>query len=625
MSSTNPASESERSAGGTSFEDLLGHVREQRGFDFTGYKRASLERRIERRMKVVGTDTYENYLDRLLTQPEELTALLDAVLINVTSFFRDPDAWDYLRDELLPPMLERRAGQPIRVWSAGCASGEEAYTVAIVLAELIGVDGVRDRVKVYATDVDEDALAHARQASYARADLDGLPASLRETYFEQAGERWVVRKELRRAVIFGRNDLVQDAPISHVDLLVCRNTLMYFTAETQRQVLHRMHFALRPDGVLFLGKAEMLLSHAASFRPIELKRRFFRTIAIEARQRRASVPASAQSVELGDPSRIERAALLSSRSAQLGLDATRRVAFVNHRAMNLLGLTERDVGRPIQDLELSYRPAELRSHIDEALALRHATWLRGVEMVQGSAGTFWYDIQLAPLSDETGSDLGLTITFEDVTPYRLLQLELEHANRELESASQELQSTVEELETTNEELQSTNEELETTNEELQSTNEELETMNEELQSTNDEVHETNEALRERQEEVHRLNRFTTSVLGSMNSGVAVVDQQMRILAWNARAEDLWGVRSDEAVGALLMDLDIGLPLERLRSPVREQLVEEPPGPRSMVLEAVNRRGRTLRVRVTLTDVRDQGEPTSTAMLVMEVVEVMEKD
>jgi two-component system, chemotaxis family, CheB/CheR fusion protein len=604
-------------------EPLLRHIKEQRGFDFTGYKRASLARRVTRRMDAVGMTSYEEYLDYLILHPDEFTQLFNTILINVTGFFRDVDAWDYLRDEVLSPMLQRSDGRPIRVWSAGCASGEEAYTLAMTFAELLGIDEFRERVKIYATDVDDEALAFARQASYDERAVEAVPPDLREKYFEAVGNRFVFRKELRRSVIFGRNDLVQDAPISHVDVLACRNTLMYFNAETQAQILNRMHFALRPDGVLFLGKAEMLLSHSAYFRAVELKRRFFKKIPVENRERRVVVPVdtsgsgSEDELERG---RLLQSALMSSAAAQLVLDTDSRLSMSNHRAMHLFGLSHRDIGRPIQDLEISYRPVELRTHIEEAQRQRRPLWLREVEFVRGGSEPLSLDIQVVPLADEIGNSLGVTILFNDVTQYRQLQRELQYTNRQLETAYEELQSTNEELETTNEELQSTVEELETTNEELQSTNEELETMNEELQSMNDELQLSNESLRDRQEEVDRLNQFMGSVLSSMNSGVAVVDSDMRLLAWNARAEDLWGVRTDEALNEHLMNLDIGLPVEQLRQPIRSQLADPDLEPQAVLLPAVNRRGRKVQVRVTLTHIRDRGESTPAAMLVMDVLD-----
>jgi two-component system CheB/CheR fusion protein len=604
-----------------SFESLLVYLKEERGFDFTGYKRASLERRVRRRMEALSIESYEDYRDYLLMHPDEFTGLFNTILINVTSFFRDLDAWEYLSEHLVPDLLRRREGQPLRAWSAGCASGEEAYTLAMVFAERLGIDEFRARVKIYATDVDEEALTHGRHAAYTARDLTAVPEELREKYFEPTGSRFVFRKELRRSVIFGRNDLVQDAPISHVDVLTCRNTLMYFNAETQAQVLNRMHFALRPDGLLFLGKAEMLLSHTSYFRPVELKRRFFQKAPANPRDPRLVVPRNGERPTDGedfDGEPLRHATLMQSPAAQIALDQEGRLAVCNNRAIHLFGLSPRDVGRPIQDLELSYRPVELRAHLDEAMHQRRAIWVRDVTMERGVGEQLFLDVQLIPLSSDTGEPLGVTVIFNDVTQARQLQNDLQYANRQLETAYEELQSTNEELETTNEELQSTVEELETTNEELQSTNEELETMNEELQSMNDELQFSNEALRDRQDEVDRLNDFMSSVLGSMNSGVAVVDGDLKVLAWNARAEDLWGVRAEEAVGAHLLNLDIGLPLDSLRQAIRAQLGDSPPDPTSVTLEAVNRRGRSVEVKVTLTHLVGRGAGSRAAMLVMDV-------
>jgi len=604
------------------FEALLTFLKEERGFDFTGYKRASVNRRVQRRMEELGLSDFEEFHDYLLVHPQEFTALFNTILINVTGFFRDPDAWTYLQETVLPSILSKRDGQPIRAWSAGCASGEEAYTLAMVLAELLGPEEFASRVKIYATDVDDEALATARQGSYTERDVQVVPEQLRDKYFDRQGQRYVFRKELRRSVIFGRNDLVQDAPISHVDVLVCRNTLMYFNAQTQSQILQRMHFGLRPDGVLFLGKAEMLLTHSALFRPLEIKRRFFLKVPA-ARDRRAVLPRTALDLGDGDPHRTaeaRNAALMSAPQAQIVLDTEGRLLLSTSRAAYLFGISLRDMGRPIQDLEVSYRPIELRTHIKQASQERSEVWVRDVTWARGSAEPLSFDIQVTPLSDDSGTLLGTSVVFNDVTRYRQLQKELEFANRQLETAYEELQSTNEELETTNEELQSTVEELETTNEELQSTNEELETMNEELQSMNDELQVSNEAQREQQGHFYRMNRFMSSVLDSMQCGVAVVDPELRIVTWNAGAEELWGVRSDEADGARLFDLDIGLPLVELRDVLSRQLASPDGRHEVVIIDAVNRRGRSLSVRVTISALRATDESSRGAMLLMDVLE-----
>ena len=198
------------------------------------------------------------------------------LLINVTEFFRDPASWEHLRDAVLPELLAAKAAdEPVRVWSAGCASGQEAYTTAMVFAELMGVEAFRERVKIYATDIDEDALNQARLATYNAKETESVPRELRERYFERADQRLAFRKDLRRTVIFGRNNLVADAPISRLDLLICRNTLMYFNAETQARILRHFHFALHDGGVLMLGKSEMMISHRDLFAPDDLKKRIF--------------------------------------------------------------------------------------------------------------------------------------------------------------------------------------------------------------------------------------------------------------------------------------------------------------------------------------------------------------
>jgi two-component system CheB/CheR fusion protein len=608
------------------FEEPLVFLKDQRGFDFTGYKRASLMRRVARRMSLVGARSFDEYQDFLAVHPEEFTALFNTILINVTGFFRDRDAWAYLERDLLPDMLADRADVPVRAWSAGCASGEEAYSLAMVFAEVLGAEEFRERVKIYATDIDEEALALARQATYTDREIQGVPLQLREKYFEPVGRRFSFRKDLRRSVIFGRNDLVTDAPISHVDVLACRNTLMYFNAAVQSEILQRMNFALRPDGVLFLGRAEMLLSHSALFRPLEVKRRFFKKAVADLPDRRPTLLTTPphEVAEQRELARLRDAAFMSAAAAQIVLDQDGELAFCNSRAGYLFGLTQRDLHRRIQDLEVSYRPIELRAHLDEATAERRPVWVRDVAWVRGPNDAISLDVQVVPLSDESGNALGTTVIFNDVTRYRQLQHELEFSNRQLETAYEELQSTNEELETTNEELQSTVEELETTNEELQSTNEELETMNEELQSMNDELHMSNTALRERQDEVDRLNEFMNSILGSLRTGVAVVDRDLRIRAWNATAEDLWGIRHEEAQGEHLFNLDIGLPLEGLRPVLRRQFGgdgTDPETPETLRLDAVNRRGRPVVVQVTVRRLTSDGaaQPPG-AILVMDVVE-----
>jgi two-component system CheB/CheR fusion protein len=606
------------------FEALLGYLKRNRGFDFSGYKPMSLMRRIRRRMQVVGIENYSDYLDHLEVHPDEFVHLFNTILINVTGFFRDQGAWNYVSQEVLPRLLVGKIpAEPLRIWSAGCASGEEAYSLAMLLAEAMGIVSFRERVKIYATDVDEEALTRARYASYTPREAQGVPAELLERYFEGGSGRYLFNRELRRNVIFGRHDLLQDAPISRIDLLVCRNTLMYFNADAQSRILARFHFALNDIGTLFLGKAEMLLTHGSTFTPLDLKRRVFAKVPKINLRDRLLMMAQAGSEDavnhLVSHVRLRDSAFDEGPVAQVVIDAGGYMVLANERARRLFGLTPRDQGRPIQDLELSYRPVSLRPGIDRASAEGRPISLGEVELPYGSGPSYCLEVHVSPLMDASTNVLGALISFDDITRYKRLQEELKHSNEELETAYEELQSTNEELETMNEELQSTIEELETTNEELQSTNEELETMNEELQSTNEELQTINEELRRRSVELNRTNSFLASILASLRGAVAVVDQELQVLIWNHKAEDLWGLRVEEALGRHLLNLDIGLPVERLSRSLRECLSGESQHAEG-VLEATNRRGRTIQCRVTETPLVGAPGQIDGVILLMEEVE-----
>jgi two-component system CheB/CheR fusion protein len=578
------------------FEALLQYLKQSRGFDFTGYKRASLQRRVDKRMRAVDVPEYGQYVEYLEVHPREFIELFNTILINVTGFYRDASTWTYLRDEVLPTHLSQLdPNAPIRAWSAGCASGEEAYSLAIMLAETLGINAFRQRVKIYGTDVDDDALQTARQATYTDRELAGLSPELRGKYFEDGGGRYTFRSDLRRSVIFGRIDILHDAPISRLELLTCRNTLMYLNAETQAQVLARFHFALNSNAILVLGKAETLLSHSALFEPIDRRRRVFRKVqAAVAHQRDGDRSPGGGGDGLGES--LTAAAVDASPLSMLLVDREGFLVRTNEHARQAFGLNIRDHGRPFQDLEVSYRPIELRTPIEQALTERRSVTLRGAEWLVRSS-THVLDVEVSPLSVE-GEVRGVVVVFVDVTQQRELEEQLRHTNQELEHAYEEVQSTNEELETTNEELQSTIEELETTNEELQSTNEELETMNEELQSTNDELHTVNEEVRIRGDEVDELNRFLSAILTSFGGGVIVVGFDRRVRLWNTRAEDLWGLREAEVRGVDFMELDSGLPVKEVGPPLDACLAREIDSAEFSV-DAINRRGRHIRCQVSV--------------------------
>jgi two-component system, chemotaxis family, CheB/CheR fusion protein len=301
--------------------------------------------------------------------------------------------------------------------------------------------------------------------------------------------------------------------------------------------------------------------------------------------------------------RVRSAALEASPEAQIVVDAGGYLMLANERARALFRLSVDDLARPFQDLEISYRPLELRSKIQQVYAERRPSQLDEVEWPTPSGEVAHLQVQVVPLIDEHQTLLGASISFTDVTRSRRYKEELEHANQGLEDAYAELQSTVEELETTNEELQSTVEELETTNEELQSTNEELETMNEEMQATNEELQTINDELGQRTTELNQLNAFLESIWAGLQGAVAVLDADLRVLVWNHGSEELWGVRQEEVLGQHFLNLDIGLPVDQVRPALRAAMSDEN-GTRSTVIQATNRRGRTVTCRVTCTPLLD---------------------
>jgi two-component system CheB/CheR fusion protein len=297
------------------------------------------------------------------------------------------------------------------------------------------------------------------------------------------------------------------------------------------------------------------------------------------------------------------------------VDAAGNVTMINERARALFDLRSTDVGRPLRDLPLSFRPVELRSLIEKVEAERRPVMVKEIEMRGHAADVHWLDLSVAPIM-QGDAMIGTVITYTDVSGYRRLQREVEQSQQELETAYEELQSTNEELETTNEELQSTVEELETTNEELQSTNEELETMNEELQSTNEELQTMNDELRQRGDDLNSANAFLESVLTSLKGGVVVVDRELKVLAWNEQAEQLWGLREGEVNGKHLLNLDIGLPVDRLKPALRNCFSGEGNGQR-LVLDAVNRRGKSIRCEVQCSPLLGPDEEIRGAIVIME--------
>ncbi|MEW6497784.1 MAG: CheR family methyltransferase [Cyanobacteriota bacterium] len=395
------------------FEALLDYLKCRRGCDLTGYKRSTLMRRFQHRMQEVGIENYGDYLHYLQRYDQEWVTLFNTITINVTAFFRDRDAWDYLANQIIPQIINsKQPHEQIRVWSAGCASGQELYTLAILLAQALGIKQYLQRVQIFATDIDEDALNRSRRATYSDLEVAAIPPNLLEKYFEQTEQGYVFNAELLRRIIFGRHNLAKDAPMSKIDLLTCRNTLMYFNTEMQASILVRFHFALKPNGFLFLGNAETIVTHRQIFTPVNFKHRVFAKglklslddhlqIIPQTRKKKAVDPLATQI-------HIWQAAFDMSPFAQLVVDLNACLVMANAQANALFGLTNSDLGRSFQDLALG-RLISSHTDIHQLFDKRCPVSLKYVEWAT-SQDTTYLDIHITPISAPSGSLLGASLT-----------------------------------------------------------------------------------------------------------------------------------------------------------------------------------------------------------------------
>jgi two-component system, chemotaxis family, CheB/CheR fusion protein len=552
-----------------SLRELLQELAEERKFDLRGYKLTSVERRFRHRMFQLKITDYSSYSDYIRRNPAEINDLLNTVLINTTQFFRDPQGWELLRTEILPKLTATlKPGDSFRAWSAGCASGEEPYSLAILLREHFGQQARDYDLKVYATDVDEDALDVARRGDYSTDKLRYVPRHWRENYFYPADKTARVGRDIRRMVIFGCSNLAIDAPISHLHLLLCRNVLIYFDSPLQRQTLTRLHFALEPAGVLMLGKSESQLIGNTLFSVLNPKWRIFQRREVDNRERarelRFVAPRQVDPVAKAprqDDSLIKlchNALLQTLEPSVILVDPGGVVISENQASRRLWGRgNESIVGKPLKDTPIAERCPELLERLEAVRKPPHEP-SRFEFSITGDEGERDVALTVKPVNEQDGKHVATLIYAEDITPRKKLQ----HTIHELQATGQELQATNRELETTNEELQATNEELETTSEELQSTNEELETTNEELQALNEELGTTNEELEVRSKEVDELNARYSETLERMPWPLLLVSENGKVQFWNTAATRMFGLEAKSIIGLQLSQVPVS---EKLRS------------------------------------------------------------
>ena len=606
--------------------ELLLHVSTHTNIDFRNYKSSTILRRISRRMAVTHVANFKEYFDFLRSHPDEITELVKAFLIKVTGFFRDPDAFDFLKSSVLPELIERarQNGRILRVWSAGCATGEEAYSMALLIADQLGPDFPEWSVKIFATDVASDAISFARRGLYPDNVLDDLPADYRERFFERVDHSYRISKLLRETVIFGQQDISRGVPFPRIDLVVCRNLLIYLQPELQQTVLDLFAYSLHySHGYLFLGKAETARPTKASFELVNKKWKIYRCLGgpfafptqqhahhtapipngrRETRHRNSGVvPVSYDSTvadtEIVQLRRVNETMLRYLTSGVVIIDRTYRILTINASARRLLAIRDLAYDQDFLHSVKGMPYQDVRAAIDLAFREHTTTTLKGIELDQSSVGNGRYmDLTITVMQVEPGAPELAVITAVDTTDSvqikkRLEAVQREQAelvgelsaankrfsdmNKELQDANEELQAANEELMLTQEELQATNEEFEATNEELQATNEELETNNEELQATNEELQTTNDELTARTIELHHLTRenseeqfLLSELLERFPYYVMVVNVgDLTIQAVNPGYTGLLGKR--DVVGQPLTEFFNGSDIEKLISVLGE--------------------------------------------------------
>jgi two-component system CheB/CheR fusion protein len=525
----------------------------QVGHDFSGYKEKTFMRRVRRRMQVQQIEQLDSYLERLRADPDEVGMLFRDLLIGVTSFFRDPESFATLEREVIPRLFaDKGTNDTVRVWVPGCATGEEVYSLAILMREYMQSLRVHPKVQLFATDIDETALGVARSGRYPASLLDKVSPQRLKQFFTGDDVSYVVNKDLRDLCIFSLHSVIRDPPFSRIDLISCRNLLIYFGVHFQSHVLPVFHYALRPRGYLLLGTSENVSQHTDLFSPVDRKTRLFQrrdTIAAPLQFRlfapidRSSRPAGESRNDIGTAANLRRA--VDARVLDHYVTphvVINREGDVLHYSARTGKYLEAAPGLPNRQLIAMARRGlrlDLRNAMRKAMEARRPVTRHGIA-VEIDDRVQRIDLTVEPLGDNDADPLFLVLFADVGAPFTVsgeagLQASgdktTERLDQELRELRERLQATVEEYETAVEELKSSNEELQSMNEEFQSTNEELETSKEELQSVNEELQTVNAELNGKIDEVDRAHNDLRNVFESTQIPTIFLDNHLVIRSY----------------------------------------------------------------------------------------------
>lgn len=574
-------------AAATTLKKLLMRVKQHTRIDFGGYKEGTLWRRIERRMASRHVANLDDYLALVEADPQELDHLCKDILISVTAFFRDPEAFAGLHAALRGILQGKQPGDEIRIWVAGCATGEEAYTIAILIADILGPNLPHFRIQIFATDIDLNALAAARRGAYTESAVAELEPGLVARHFIKIGNRYEVSRTLRDMVVIARQDIVLDPPFLRLDMVSCRNVLIYLQNELQAKVLATFHYGLRPGGYLFLGKSEGIFQQENLFDVTDKAMRLYRRRPGETR----IVPPYFRLPEPRETTAV-RAAKSDSEQRLLDAAVARYVpatvlinaAFeVQHILGDVADFLTVSAGKPTTNLlqlirrefrsDLQLLVHQVEHKLDSAHGRPHAVKTTEgkrrarlvVHPLERGVSSSFFLVCFEPMAGPP-ADAAAVHAADDGGEGR----DVKALEEELITTRERLQTVIEELETSNEEMQALNEEVQAANEELQSSNEELEAANEELQSTNEELTTVNEELQVRSGELAETLNDLEKIQNSVGFPVFVCNGDLALTRFNSPAAAIFSL-SDKSLGQALPALRLPPGMQDFSSRVREAI------------------------------------------------------
>jgi two-component system CheB/CheR fusion protein len=575
---------------------ILMLLKNQSGHDFSLYKPNTIYRRIQKRMDILQISSLSTYVHYIYQIPSELMILFNELLINVTSFFRDADPFELLKHVILNKiMVNRSTDTPIRVWVPGCSTGEEAYSIAILLKECMNSLNRYFKIQIFGTDVDEEAIETARAGIFPlRIEKDVSQDRLKK-FFTHEGDTYKVNVDIRKMIIFAVQNIIKDPPFTKLDILSCRNLLIYFKAQLQKQIIPLFHYSLLPQGILFLGSSENIGSSLDYFNTIDKRLKIY-----ERSNKKASFQSTREITTTGQMTKttgikktgkymLENEPTLSSlvknillknyAPACVVIDEQGNIVYIYGRTGRLLEFASGEVRLQLIDMIREKIKSKLQTAINKATEKQKEITLNNLQLQDDDDESHYINVKIRPLIEASAIRRNLMlIIFEEISKIYSTKIDKERSTQtggsgkkltqleqELKHTKENLQTTIEELETANEELKSSNEELQSTNEELQSTNEEIETSKEELQSLNEELTTVNVELEYRIEQLSKANDDIKNLLDNTTIATIFLDKELCIKRYTPKATEIIN----------LIPTDVGRPISHIVSKLNyDKLVED---------------------------------------------------